>query len=65
MNKTELKKAAKVYFDRNDKLEKIFATESGHFFYDKGDRDRFVNRYDRPEKKAEFSKADFKQPVKK
>ena len=65
MNKETLKKTAKVYFDKNNKLEQIFATESGHFFYDKGDRDRFVNRSQKPEKKADFSKADFKPTLKK
>lgn len=59
MNKETLKNTAKGYFDKNSKLERIFATESGHFFYDKGDRDRFVSRPQSKEKKVDFLKSDF------
>lgn len=54
MNKETLEKQAKGYFEANEKASVIYATKSGHFFWDRGDRNRFVSQSGNIEKPVDF-----------
>lgn len=64
MNRENLKKTAKVYFDKNKKLEKMFATESGHFFFASDTRLQFMNKSEKDEKAVDFVRSDFEGKAK-
>lgn len=56
MKREDLDKIAKNYFDSNKSLGAIFATESGHFFYEKVDRDTFIKKSTKDEKAVNYTK---------
>jgi len=39
----------------------MFATESGHFFYDRADRDTFIKNSEKHEKPVNFTAEDFEE----
>lgn len=59
MKRKDLDKIAKSFFDRNEDLKEMFATESGHFFYIKSDRDNFMLNSEKSEKAVNYTKAFF------
>jgi len=50
----ELKKMAQGYFDRDETRKGMFATESGHFFYEKDARNQFIQKAEKLEKPVDF-----------
>lgn len=64
MKREDLDKIAKHFFESNKGLAAVFATESGHFFYDKVDRDTFIKKSEKDEKAVNYTK-DYFQPKQK
>ena len=64
MKRKDLDNIAKSFFDRNKNLKAMYATESGHFFYDKGDRNAFMKKSEKAQKAVDYTPASF-EPKKK
>lgn len=54
MNREDLDKLAKGYFERNKELKAIYATDKGHFFYDRNSRQQFLNKLPEPQKPVDY-----------